>query len=306
MKSAFLTGRLPQAFLFSGEESLGKKKVAFEFVKLLFCEHQDVSKKPCQKCLACLLVEKNQHPDFIFVVPETKSTLIDQIRNLQEMLRLKPSLSGLKAVVINDAHCLNVQAQNCFLKTLEEPQGKTIFILISSFSHQLLPTIRSRCETLKFYPVPDSELEGAELPEGAKLLPNSKELSSFRAFTQGKPGLAIHYIRNPQLVALQAKAQEQVKVLFKKDVVDRLLFAKEFFEKNKENVFNETSFFLENMTLVLRATLRRKLNEGSNANRIGIFQRIKKAIELTQEAQYLLQTTNVNARLLLENLVLQI
>ena len=184
LKSAFLGNHLPQAFLFEGEERLGKKKVAFEFIKTIFCEHKEDQKKPCQNCQNCFLVEKNNHPDFIFITPEKREIKIDQIRDLQNKLSLKPILSKTKAIIINDAHCLNIQAQNCFLKTLEEPKNQTIFILISSLPNVLLGTVQSRCESLKFYPLNTKEIQEITL---------SQEILHY---SSGKPGKAISFLKN--------------------------------------------------------------------------------------------------------------
>ncbi len=150
LRNSVLNDRIPQAFLFEGEEHLGKKKVAFEFIKAIFCDNKINSEKPCQNCQSCVLVEKNHHPDFIFISPQKKEIQIDQIRDLQSQLNLKPVLAKIKAIIINDAHCLHTVAQNCFLKTLEEPKTQTIFILVSSLPSVLLGTIQSRCEVIKF------------------------------------------------------------------------------------------------------------------------------------------------------------
>ncbi len=259
LKQALVNNRLGQAFIFSGEEKIGKKKVAFEFAKMIFCEK--IEGAPCQSCQSCLLVEKNHHPDFIFIAPQKREIQIDQIRDLQKEIYLKPVLAKMKIVVINDAHCLNTQAQNCFLKTLEEPKEQTIFILITSLPAVLLGTIQSRCETIKFYP--------------------SKN----------------------QAISLEFEDSLKVaKEFLTKDLLYKLLFIKDLFPKGKEDDGRKESFLLlESMIWHLRKAL--WLRTQGEVNKSALL-KTKKAIHLTEEAKMLLQTTNVNPRLLLENLIL--
>ncbi len=299
LKEAAKKSPLPQAFIFAGEENLGKKKAAFEFVKLLFCEGHDAMKNPCQKCLPCLLIEKANHPDFIFIEPQGKEIHIDQIReDLQKKVFLKPVLAPLKAVIIDNAHCLNVLAQNCFLKTLEEPQTRTIFILVSSLPELLLSTIRSRCETMKFYPLKIDEMEQLN---GIGHLSGWEELNSF---AQGKPGIALRFLKEPRLAADLKLFNQEVKGFLQKDLAGKLIFIKHLFEKNKDNAPKECFGLLENMVWVLRAALWQRINSQDAQTNGKAFLKLKKAIELTEEAKMLLQTTNVSPRLLLENLVL--
>ena len=142
------SGKIPQALLFSGQEKLGKKKVALEFISLLFKE------------------SPIGHPDFLLIEPKERQIKIDQIRDLSWRLSLKPIKSFLKAAIIDQAHLMTIEAQNCFLKTLEEPRGETILILITEYPNFLLPTILSRCEILKFYPVKNEELRKFLIEKG--------------------------------------------------------------------------------------------------------------------------------------------
>ena len=291
LKLAIEGNHLPQAFLFEGEECLGKKKVAFEFIKTIFCEHSETLKRPCQNCQSCFLIEKTNHPDFIFISPEKREIKIDQIRDLQSQLCLKPCLSKIKAIIINDAHCLNTQAQNCFLKTLEEPKSQTIFILISSLPNVLLGTIQSRCESLKFYPLSAKEIQ--EITMSQEIL----------RYSSGKPGVALSFLRNQNVFEDFQNSLKIAKEFLTKDLLSKFLFIKEFFPKNKEDNDDgkECFLLLESMIWHLRKALWIRAEGEVNKNAL---LKTKKAIELTEEAKVLLQTTNVNPRLLLENLIL--
>jgi len=298
LKQALSNNRLGQAFIFSGEEKIGKKKTAFEFVKMIFCESPE--KAPCQNCQSCILVEKANHPDFTFIAPQKKEIQIGQVRDLQKSVSLWPVLSKMKAVVINDAHCLNIQAQNCILKTLEEPKSQTIFILISSLPNVLLGTIQSRCENLKFFPLKTEEIQ--KITTSPEILQHSL----------GKPGVAVSFLKNQDNFLEFQNSLKGAREFLTKDLLFKLLFIKELFPKSradddeKEEVNNKKEkcfVLLESMIWHLRKAL--WLRAGGEVNESALL-KTKKAIELTEEAKVLLQTTNVSPRLLLENLVLSI
>lgn len=140
-KSAEL-GRLPHALLFYGQEGLGKKALAIKFSEFLIGEISP--------------------PDFILIEPEGKEIQIAQIRELIGKLSFKPYLADFKIAVLNNAHLMTQEAQNCFLKFLEEPKGKTILILVTAYPSLLLPTIVSRVQKVRFFPTKSFEIRNKE------------------------------------------------------------------------------------------------------------------------------------------------
>lgn len=151
LKTKFELEKLSHSYLFVGENQIGKKKLAKEFVKYINCS--DRKNAPCQKCFSCQTIEKNTFPDFKIISKKEDKNEIEilQIREAQNFLSYKSYYGAFKAVLIDDAENMNQEAQSCFLKTLEEPKGKTILFLISSKPDILLSTISSRCQTLKFF-----------------------------------------------------------------------------------------------------------------------------------------------------------
>ncbi|MBU2635412.1 hypothetical protein KJ841_03015 [Patescibacteria group bacterium] len=137
-KSAEL-GRLPHALLFYGQKGLGKKALAIEFSKFL--------------------VKEISPPDFILIEPQGKEIQIAQIRSLIQGLSFKPYLADFKIAVLNKAHLMTQESQNCFLKFLEEPTDKTYLILITEYPAMLLPTILSRVQKLRFFPAKGFKIE---------------------------------------------------------------------------------------------------------------------------------------------------
>ncbi len=157
IQNALENNSVSHAYLFYGPESIGKKLTAVEFAKALNCEVSG-PKDNCGNCPSCRKIDHAIHPDFFFLEPEKSSPAgrnafikVEQIRELQNKLAYLPYEAKTKVAVIDGAETMNPQAANTLLKTLEEPPSSTILILIASNPYQLLPTIVSRCQGVKFH-----------------------------------------------------------------------------------------------------------------------------------------------------------
>ncbi len=156
--------RLPHALLLRGPEGVGKARFARRLVSALLCERQEFHNRPCGECRGCRLMAANSHPDLHRLAPlEDKQRIgIDQVRSLIERIGLTPQYGGHKAVVVAPAEGMTRAAANTLLKTLEEPPGDALFVLVSHRPGALPATIRSRCQMVDF-PVPDADLARAWL-----------------------------------------------------------------------------------------------------------------------------------------------
>src|SRR3989338_2775488 len=152
LRQAGKSGQLANSYLFSGPDGIGKKLVAIEFIKGLFCTAP--SPAPCGTCIPCLKIEHNTHPDVIMVsVEEDKKDIsIEQMRKVQSSIQMHPLEGRYKIVIIDNAEKMNASAANSMLKALEEPPAVTHFFLVTSRPHMLLPTILSRCHKISFSP----------------------------------------------------------------------------------------------------------------------------------------------------------
>lgn len=156
LKNSIKTNNLVHSYMFVGPDGIGKKLFADVFSKMILCENQD---DLCNNCSSCIRFNSNNHPDFMVVDSEDgKSIKIGQIRLLQEKIAEKPIISNKKVYIINNADLMTVEAQNCLLKTLEEPPEYAILILILSNESKLLNTIKSRCTKIVFNKLTDAEL----------------------------------------------------------------------------------------------------------------------------------------------------
>ncbi len=155
--------RLPHALLLIGQKGLGKYALAHQFAASLLCENSAVGARACGQCMACNWFSQGNHPDFRLLQPDilgeevaleegkkkpSQQITIEQIRNLDDFLHVSSHRGGLSIVLVNPAEAMNRNAANSILKTLEEPPANTLFLLVSSEPSRLLPTIRSRCQSV--------------------------------------------------------------------------------------------------------------------------------------------------------------
>ena len=150
------SGRIAHAYLFSGPEGVGKKKVATAFVEALFCGKAE----GCGECISCRKILSGNHPDIHVLEPDGQFIKVDQVRALQKDLAYKPYEAPRKACIIDGADRFNPSSGNSLLKTLEEPPGNALMILLASNIDAVLPTIRSRCQQISFSGVPADEITG--------------------------------------------------------------------------------------------------------------------------------------------------
>jgi len=158
LQNSLARGRLGHAYLFDGHDLAQLEAVACTLAKVLNCEKPPSRAKSglaldsCDQCLNCRKIANGTHPDVLWVRPESKSRVItiDQMRDLMHTIQLKPTQAAWKTAVIVAADRLNIQAANAFLKTLEEPPGQSIIILLSTEPANILETILSRCLRLRF------------------------------------------------------------------------------------------------------------------------------------------------------------
>lgn len=150
------SGRVAHAYLFSGPEGVGKKKVATAFIEALFC----ASGEGCGACISCRKIASGNHPDIHTLEPDGQFIKVDQVRALQKDLAFRPYEAPRKACIIDGADRFNQSSGNSLLKTLEEPPGNALIILLASTLDAVLPTIRSRCQQISFSGVPVDEISG--------------------------------------------------------------------------------------------------------------------------------------------------
>ena len=202
---AYESERLPHGLIFAGPVGVGKATTAQALATLFLCE-KPKGVQPCGKCASCDLMNAQPeptHPDYHVVyrqlirLEKEKSKAIelsvDVIRDwLVEPANMKASMNCGKVFIVEEAELMNPAAQNAMLKTLEEPAGRTLIILLTDQPHALLPTIRSRCQLVRFAPLDvkmvQRELEKRKIDKGAA--------AAAAALTEGSLGLALKWVHD--------------------------------------------------------------------------------------------------------------
>lgn len=145
---------IPHAFLFCGQEGIGKRKMALEFVRHLFCETRDA----CGTCRPCLKLERGSHPDLV-VIQNQGSIGIDDSRLISKEISEHPFEAEKRAIIIDNAETMTTEAANALLKTIEEPPPNNHFFIITSSERDIPMTIRSRCTRVPFSLLSTAQLE---------------------------------------------------------------------------------------------------------------------------------------------------
>jgi len=193
-------GRLSHAYLFVGPDGVGKELFARELAKAVECERGGA--EACDRCPACQKVEHGNHPDVTFVRRIEKGAkgerraaiLVEQVREeIQDAIAYKAFAGRHKVFVVVDAARMTEEAQNCLLKTLEEPPPHSLLILLASRLEPFVDTVISRCQLVRFRPLTCEQAERV-LVNGSALEPAQARVLARLA--EGSPGRALGYLEN--------------------------------------------------------------------------------------------------------------
>ncbi|OGZ18804.1 MAG: hypothetical protein A2175_00795 [Candidatus Nealsonbacteria bacterium RBG_13_42_11] len=284
LRNAAKTGGFSHAYLFSGPTKLGKKKTALEMISLLFGED----------------VEKTFQPDLVLITPAEKQIQIGQIRDLIRKLSLKPHSAPIKAAIIDQAHLMNQEAQTAFLKTLEEPKGRTILFLITEAPEYLFPTIISRVETIRFYPLRKEQIKKYLKDKGI----SEEKAEEVSEISGGKPGLALDLISSPEKIEYFREEIEKLNKISKSSIATRFQYAKTLAENNNdifETLDTWLNYFRTKIISIINSGNKLEIPTDKNYSLL----KLKNILKLIQTTQFLISRTNVNPRLALEILMLE-
>ena len=207
MQNAIRQRKLSHAYLLCGEAGSGKRPVAEAFAKAILCEEGGID--ACGKCKSCKQIESGNHPDFRPVVREKATLGVNEIREqVTADVQIKPYSSEYKIYLIDEAEKMTEEAQNALLKTIEEPPEYAVFLLLVSRQELLLPTVRSRCVLLPFYPVATEKIK--------RFLMEKKGVPDYLAgnaatFSGGLVGRAVRYAESESFTTLRNEVLQLVK-----------------------------------------------------------------------------------------------
>ena len=270
--------RISHSYLFIGTDGIGKKMMAKEFAKMILCLDKD--NKYCNNCKSCIEFDTNNNPDFKIIKPDGNSIKIEQIREIQDKIAEKPIISNKKAYIIDDADKMTQEAQNCLLKTLEEPPEYAIIILIGSNETAFLSTIKSRCIILHFKKIKDEEIAKFIREKYQIEIDNQNLLKA----AQGSIGKAIQIKEDEEIYS---KIDEIISNLENADNIDILKMA-EIIYKSKDKIND----ILEYMNIIF-IDIAKKSNKYANC------------INIVEDAKKRLQS-NVNFDMCIDNMLLNL
>lgn len=260
LKRLIESNRVPNALLFAGEEGIGKKLFALELAKAFICQNSQTV-EACDSCNACRRAEVfnlprssdkdenekiffSEHADIGLIRPAGKFITVKQIRDVETEANFRPFEASARFFLIDNADRMNDAAANALLKTLEEPPAGSHIFLITSRPMSLLPTIRSRCQTLRFAPVDAKEIENYLL-KTQKFSPDDAELVA--RLSRGSLGYALEI----DLEKFRAQRETMHKVLesllMRKDRAALLKTAEEMNDAKNKDLYENFLEILETL-----------------------------------------------------------
>ena len=192
--------KLNNAYMFEGMDGIGKKKFADELSKLLL-DYENLENSP----------------DYVLIKPDGNSIKIAQIRNLQSDIVIRPH-KDYKIYIINNAEKMTVGAQNALLKTLEEPPNYAIIILVTNNKESLLETIKSRCDIIKFSPIPIEDLKRYLINTGIE----EERAQLLAIFSRGSIENALNLSQSSEFSMMREDIQQYIQIMLDKNIVEIL------------------------------------------------------------------------------------
>lgn len=223
LKNAIKNDSVGHSYMFEGPKSIGKSKIAKVFAKTLLCKEEGV--EPCNKCSSCLKFDSGNHPDLYIENTDGQSFKKDQIEELQKSIKTLPYEGRKKIFILENIDKITKQAQNSFLKTLEEPPMYVTILMTVTNSYSLLPTIVSRCQIFKLTPVESDKIKDVLINKLNKTPDESKIITSF---SNGIIGKAIKLAESEEF---NTRREEII------SVIDNTLNGQKF------NIFTLSDFF---------------------------------------------------------------
>ncbi|HHW56315.1 MAG TPA: DNA polymerase III subunit delta' [Clostridia bacterium] len=299
--------KISNAYLFVGEEGLGKRFMAEYFAMMVNCKGEGV--KPCFKCSSCVKMLNKNHPDVFFIDPEGDSIKVETPRYITNEINIKPYESYKKIFIIDKVNKMTIAAQNAFLKTLEEPPLYGLFILITPQPEGLLPTIVSRCNMIRFNKENENVIK--EYLMGEYNIPE-KEAKTLAHIADGNFEEADKLV-SKEYLDFRKNTLEEIEKIFKMkefEVLDEFWF----FDKNKENIEEILKIFLSYVRDLLIFKVTKDTTFIRNIDFLDRIQKLESKLTVKKLSTIINRIeqfnsqlhSNVNYQLAVENLLLDI
>ncbi len=218
-------GKLQRTLLVHGPQGAGKDAFIDDLLALLLCADPDPQRRPCNACRSCRMARSRTHPDLVIGSPErwrearsTGESIVAAARRWLGESAGSPIAGDRRVVLIEQADRANEPTQNALLKALEEPTGRHMYILVADEPSRLLPTIRSRSQSLRIGPVPHGELVAWLIDR--ERLPQD-QADALARIAGGLSGTAVRFARTPELLDWRRRTQQELLGLLERGPADR-------------------------------------------------------------------------------------
>jgi DNA polymerase-3 subunit delta' len=221
LAKSLMYGRLRHAYLIAGVSGVGKTTLARGFARALECTSDTL--RPCGECRACRLIETNGYADVNIIQAQDKTLKIEQIRELQHTLALRPVEGRYRVVILENFHEASGQAQDALLKTLEEPPPFVVLLLTVDYIGNVLATIRSRCQPINLRPLAAAQVRDALVNQGV----DSEKAVLLAQLSGGRLGWALQAAKDDSALETRNAALRALETLISADRVARFRFAEQ-------------------------------------------------------------------------------
>lgn len=235
LQRAIAQGKVTHSYLFTGNEGIGKSLVALQFAKALNCLQGENPVDGCDHCSSCKKIDRAIHPDVLLIEPEGQTLKVDQVREMQSALAYRPYEGRRKVFILTAADRMAPHMSNTLLKTLEEPPLHTVIILLAKSPKGILPTILSRCQSIRFNSLPP-HLVSHWLMREKRL--NEEEARLLASLSEGSPGKAL-------------EIKEEISGIPREELLSRWIGSKSFSMEEKEGWIESLPSQRENLHLIL-------------------------------------------------------
>ncbi len=216
-------GEVRHAYLFCGPPGLGRRTLALRLAQALNCETPIRAGIPCRACRDCKQIEAMRHPDMNVIQAETEGRIlkVDQVREVQHALSLKPYQAKYRIALFLRFQEANDNAANALLKTLEEAPSYAVLLLTADNPEQLLPTIVSRCEILRLRPLPIAAIEADLIEQGV----DAERARLLAHISGGRPGYARKLVEDGSLLEKREERLDDLQILLPAARVEKFSYA---------------------------------------------------------------------------------